>query len=72
MKTIRFLEIDTLENGDDLADELIKEFGEPFFKGSKRRGSPLWYADQSLFSYKLDKWRNKRFFVYMSFSIIKF
>uniref|UniRef100_A0A914C895 Uncharacterized protein n=1 Tax=Acrobeloides nanus TaxID=290746 RepID=A0A914C895_9BILA len=57
------LEISNVKNGDHFAQILIDEFGENFFKKSptqnQSRGSDLWYADQSLASYKIHKWLEK-------------
>uniref|UniRef100_A0A914PAS5 Uncharacterized protein n=1 Tax=Panagrolaimus davidi TaxID=227884 RepID=A0A914PAS5_9BILA len=44
---------------DEIENYVINEFGEKFFKtdGDEiKRGSNIWFADQSLISYKIDEW----------------
>lgn len=48
---------------DEIEDYIISEFGNEFFNSSvdytKIHGAFEWYADQSLFGYKIDQWLKK-------------
>lgn len=53
-------------NVDEIEDYIIAEFGKDFFRSndkySKIYATSIWFADQSLISYKLDAWTKKYIF----------
>lgn len=56
------LEISYVDDGNQITELLLKEFGHKIFNGSKERGHELWGADERLLSYKLNKWLRRQYF----------